>query len=130
MDKIPTDLRYSPDHHWVRIEADVAYVGITDYAQETLGEVVYVELPPVGDFFAARDEIATLESVKAASSVYNPIAGTVASVNEELEGSPELVNEDCYEHHLYTLTDFDLAAVDALLDAPGYAEFLETLEES
>src|SRR5690554_6856102 len=96
MGKIPTDLRYSKEHQWAKVDGDVVYVGITDYAQDSLGEVVYVELPPVGEFYEANEEISTVESVKAASSIYNPIAGTVATVNEELDDSPELMNEDCY----------------------------------
>lgn len=128
MSKIPSELRYSKDHEWVRIEGDLAYVGITDYAQDSLGEVVYVELPPVGDQFEADDEIANIESVKAASAIYNPVVGTVDSVNEELEASPELINEDSYAHHLYILKDFDVSAVDGLLDAAAYAEFLKTLD--
>ena len=129
MSKIPATLRYSTDHEWVRIEGSVAYVGITDYAQDTLGEVVYVELPPEGDSFEANEEIATIESVKAASAIYNPIRGTVDAVNDELGGSPELINEDCYAHHLYTLRDYDADALEALLDAGGYEEFLRTLDE-
>ncbi|WP_422478381.1 glycine cleavage system protein GcvH [Pleomorphochaeta sp. DL1XJH-081] len=128
MSKIPSELRYSKDHEWVRIEGDLAYVGITDYAQDTLGEVVYVELPSVGEQFAANDEIANIESVKAASAIYNPIAGTVASLNEELDASPELINEDSYEHYLYTLKDFNASDLDDLLDSDAYGEFLKTLD--
>ena len=128
MSKIPAELQYSKDHEWVRIDGDVLYVGITDYAQDSLGEVVYVELPPVGERFAADEEIANVESVKAASAIYNPVAGIVDTVNEELDGSPELINEDCYGNHLYTLKDFDTAHVGTLLDAAGYAEFLKTLD--
>ena len=128
MSKIPAELQYSKDHEWVRIDGDVLYVGITDYAQDSLGEVVYVELPPVGERFAADEEIANVESVKAASAIYNPVAGIVDTVNEELDGSPELINEDCYGNHLYTLKDFDAAHVGTLLDAAGYAEFLKTLD--
>jgi len=128
MSKIPAELQYSKDHEWVRIDGDVLYVGITDYAQDSLGEVVYVELPPVGERFAADEEIANVESVKAASAIYNPVAGIVDTVNEELDGSPELINEDCYGNHLYTLKDFDAAHVGILLDAAGYAEFLKTLD--
>jgi|SRR5690554_795869 glycine cleavage system H protein len=129
MSKIPADLRYSKDHEWVRVEGDTAIVGITDYAQDSLGEVVYVELPPVGDEFEANEEIANIESVKAASAIINPITGTVDSVNEELESSPELINDDSYENHLYTLKDFDPEDVENMLDAAGYEAFLETLAE-
>lgn len=128
MSRIPADLRYSKDHEWVRVEGDVAYVGITDYAQDTLGEVVYVELPAVGDSFEADEEIANIESVKAASAIYNPIAGTVAAVNKDLESSPELVNEDSYANYLYTLKDFDASVLEDLLDAKGYEAFIATLD--
>ncbi|HCG64562.1 MAG: glycine cleavage system protein GcvH [Sphaerochaeta sp.] len=128
MSRIPSDLRYSKDHEWVRIEGNVAYVGITDYAQDTLGEVVYVELPSVGDSFEANEEIANIESVKAASAIYNPIAGTVAAVNKDLESSPESVNEDSYANYLYTLKDFEASALEDLLDAKGYEAFIATLD--
>lgn len=129
MSKIVEELRYSKEHEWVRVEGEIVYVGISDYAQESLGEVVYVELPPVGERYEANEEIANVESVKAASAIYNPIAGTVASVNEELDGSPELINEDSYENYLYSLKDADLSQIENLLDAKAYAEFLETLDE-
>ena len=125
MSKIPAELRYSEDHEWVRIEGGRAIVGITDYAQDSLGEIVYVELPAVGETFAADEEIANIESVKAASAIYNPLAGTVAAVNEELDGSPELVNQDCYANHLYELADFETSAFDELLDASAYQAWLD-----
>ncbi len=125
MSKIPAELRYSKDHEWVRLEGGRAIVGITDYAQDSLGEIVYVELPSVGDTFEAEEEIANIESVKAASAIYNPLAGTVAAVNEALDGSPELVNQDCYANHLYELTDFETSAFAELLDAPAYQAWLD-----
>lgn len=128
MSKIPAELRYSKDHEWVRVEGDVVFVGITDYAQDSLGEVVYVELPPTGESFEADEEIANIESVKAASAIYNPVAGTVDTVNEELDGSPELINEDPYTHFLYTLRDVELKDVENLLDAGAYGEFIKTLD--
>ena len=127
MSSIPEVLKYSKDHEWVRLDGDKAYVGITDHAQNELGEIVYVELPPVGDTFSKDEEIATVESVKAASAIINPLAGEVISVNEELDDEPELVNTDCYKHHLYVLGSFAKSDYDALLDAPSYAEFLESL---
>ncbi|NLV83180.1 MAG: glycine cleavage system protein GcvH [Spirochaetales bacterium] len=127
MGSIPKDLRYSKDHEWVRVVGDRVVVGITDYAQDSLGEIVYVELPTVGDTFQADEEIANVESVKAASAIFNPVSGTVSEVNEKLEGAPELINEDCYANHLYTLSDFDTQDLDGLLDADGYAEYLKTL---
>ena len=128
MSKIPAELRYSKDHEWVRVEGDVVFVGITDYAQDSLGEVVYVELPPTGESFEADEEIANIESVKAASAIYNPVAGTVDTVNEELDGSPELINEDPYTYFLYTLRDVELKDVENLLDAGAYGEFIKTLD--
>ena len=127
MGSIPKDLRYSKDHEWVRVVGDRVVVGITDYAQDSLGEIVYIELPTVGDTFQADEEIANVESVKAASAIFNPVSGTVSEVNEKLEGAPELINEDCYANHLYTLSDFDTQDLTGLLDADGYAEYLKTL---
>ena len=126
MGSIPKDLRYSKDHEWVRVVGDTVLVGITDYAQDSLGEIVYVELPTVGDSFQADEEIANIESVKAASAIINPVSGIVSEVNEKLEGSPELINEDCYANHLYTLADYDKEKLADLLDADGYAEYLKT----
>lgn len=128
MSKIPADLRYSKEHEWVRIEGEFAIVGITDYAQDSLGEVVFVELPAVGDAYEANDEIANVESVKAASAIYNPIGGVVAEINDELDDQPELINEDSYQNYLYKLSDFEMSEFEALLDAQGYAAFLETLD--
>ncbi|HZJ87909.1 MAG TPA: glycine cleavage system protein GcvH [Sphaerochaeta sp.] len=127
MSKIVESLRYSKDHEWVRIEGDHAFVGITDYAQSELGEVVYVELPPVGERYEQGEEISTVESVKAASPIINPIEGVVESVNEALEGSPELINEDSYANHLYVLTGFESSQYDGLLSAAEYEAFIATL---
>ncbi|MGE4583514.1 MAG: glycine cleavage system protein GcvH [Sphaerochaeta sp.] len=127
MSKILQDLRYSKDHEWVRIEGEKAYVGITDHAQHELGEIVFVELPPLGEQYGKGEEVSTVESVKAASAILNPIAGTVLEANEELDGSPELVNEDCYAHHLYVLTSFSQEDYQNLLDAQSYQAYLETL---
>ncbi|MFA5468677.1 MAG: glycine cleavage system protein GcvH [Sphaerochaetaceae bacterium] len=128
MSNIPNNLKYSKEHEWVRLEGDLAYVGITDYAQDTLGEIVYVELPPVGESYASGEEVANVESVKAASAIYNPISGTVAEVNEELDGSPDLINEDSYANYLYILNDFNADELENLLDAEGYAEYIATLD--
>ena len=93
---VQQELLYTKDHEWVRVEGDTATVGITDYAQEQLGEVVFVELPKVGKEFGAHQELAVVESSKAAADVYCPVAGKVVEVNAELESRPELLNEDCY----------------------------------
>jgi glycine cleavage system H protein len=127
MSTVLQGLRYSKDHEWVRIEGDKAYVGITDYAQDSLGEIVYVELPPLQERYGKDEEIANVESVKAASAIINPIAGEVVAVNEELDGSPELVNQDCYANHLYVLGSFEQADLDKLMDDRQYGTYLETL---
>lgn len=102
---IPKDLLYAKSHEWVRIEGETATIGITHFAQEQLGDLTYVELPEVGESFEVGDEIGSVESVKAASEIYAPVAGTVASVNEELEDAPEKVNEDPYASGwMFTIT--------------------------
>lgn len=127
MSTILENLRYSQDHEWVRIEAQKAYVGITDHAQSELGEIVYVELPPVGERYEQGEEISTVESVKAASAIINPIEGVVSEVNEELDGSPELINEDCWKNHLYVLSPFEQSQYDGLLSSDEYAAYLSSL---
>jgi glycine cleavage system H protein len=124
---ILANLRYSKEHQWAKVEDDVVYVGITDYAQDSLGEVVYIDLPTIGEFYEAAEVVANIESVKTSSDVYNPIGGTIASINEELEDSPELVNEDCYKYYLYTLSEAQVEQLDSLMDDVGYKEYLKTL---
>lgn len=121
MSTIPTDLKYTASHEWVRTERDgTVTVGITDHAQEALGDLVFIELPEVGVRFAARKEIVVVESVKAASDVYAPIAGTVTAVNTALAEAPESLNQDAYAAWLFKLRPDDLADVETLLDAAGY----------
>jgi len=121
-------LRYTKDHEWAKVEGDTATVGITDYAQEQLGEVVFVELPKVGKEFGAHKEFAVVESSKAASDVYCPVAGKVTEVNSELETKPELINEDCYHAGwICKLQITDRKALDNLMDAKKYEEYLKTL---
>jgi len=93
---IPSDLKYTPDHEWVREKGDRATVGITEYAQKELGDVVYVELPAIGEKVKAKTEMGSIESVKAVSDIYAPLSGEVLAVNEELQFNPELVNQDPY----------------------------------
>ncbi|NLM37652.1 MAG: glycine cleavage system protein GcvH [Firmicutes bacterium] len=93
---IPSDLKYTPDHEWVRADGDRATVGITEYAQKELGDVVYVELPAIGEKVKAKAEMGSIESVKAVSDIYAPLTGEVLAVNEELQFNPELVNQDPY----------------------------------
>ncbi len=119
---IPSDLKYTKSHEWVRVEADgTVTVGITDHAQELLGDLVFVELPDVGKELAAEQEAAVVESVKAASDVYAPIAGTVIAVNNAVPDTPESVNQDAYAAWLFKMKPANAADVDALLDATAYA---------
>ena len=121
MSNIPADLRFAESHEWARLEADgTVTVGISDHAQEALGDVVFVELTEVGKVFAAEDQAGVLESVKAASDIYSPIAGEVIAVNEELGGSPELLNTDPYGAWIFKLKPSNVADLDKLLDAGAY----------
>ena len=119
---IPSNLKYTKSHEWVRVEGDgTITVGITDHAQELLGDLVFVELPEVGKEFAAEQEAAVVESVKAASDVYAPISGTVTAVNTSVSDSPEAVNQDAYAAWLFKMKPANITDVDALLDATAYA---------
>ncbi len=118
---LPPELRYARTHEWVRIEDGVAIVGITDFAQDQLSDVTYVELPTVGDQFSAGEEIAVVESVKAASDIYAPIGGSVVEVNEALNDQPELVNQDPYgSGWMFKLEPENLEDMQALLTAAQY----------
>ena len=119
----PDDLRYTESHEWIRREGDgTLTIGITDHAQAALGDLVYVELPAVGKKLGARDAVAVVESVKAASDVYAPVAGEVIAVNDALTGTPEQVNADPYGAWLYKLRPDDAGAVDRLLDSKRYID--------
>ena len=119
---IPSNLKYTKSHEWVRVEGDgTITVGITDHAQELLGDLVFVELPEVGKEFDAEQEAAVVESVKAASDVYAPISGTVTAVNTSVSDSPEAVNQDAYAAWLFKMKPANIADVNALLDATAYA---------
>ena len=120
-----SDLKYTPEHEWVKVDGGVATVGITDHAQEALSDIVYVELPEVGAVFAKGEEVVVLESTKAAASVYAPAAGEVVAVNEALPADPGLVNRDCYgEGWMYKLKLEDESALAGLLHAAGYEALL------
>lgn len=120
--------RYSRDHEWVRLDGDVAVIGITDYAQEQLGDVVYVELPEVGKSLAKGAEAAVVESVKAASEVFAPIAGEVVAVNDALADEPALVNQSPEDAGWFLkLKPGDRSEVESLMDADAYKAFLETI---
>ncbi|HNY77473.1 MAG: glycine cleavage system protein GcvH [Sedimentisphaerales bacterium] len=121
-------LLYTKDHEWAKVEGDVVTMGITDYAQEQLGELVFVELPQVGKQLVARKEIAVVESSKAAGDVYSPVTGTVTEVNSELGTKPELINEDCYKSGwICKLQVTDKKSLDNLMNAKKYQEYLDTL---
>ncbi len=118
---IPANLRYTSSHEWIRKEADgTLTIGITDHAQAALGDLVFIELPKPGRALAAGEACAVVESVKAASDVYAPVAGTVAAVNDEVAKAPEKVNTDAYSVWLFRLRPEQATAADALLDARGY----------
>ncbi|HQU62637.1 MAG TPA: glycine cleavage system protein GcvH [Nitrosomonas sp.] len=124
---IPSDLKYTRSHEWVKIEADgTVTVGITDHAQELLGDMVFVELPKVGDSFSQKQECAVAESVKAAADVYSPISGEVIEVNSALADSPEKINQDAFGSWLFKLKPGNPAELDGLLDAAGYQEVLDS----
>lgn len=130
MSNVPEDLHYSKDHEWVRVEGDVAVVGITDYAQNSLGDVVYVELPKSGDTFAANESFGSVESVKAVSEVFCPISGSVAQVNESLNDEPEKVNSDPYgDGWMIRLKMESPGEVDSLLTAAEYEDFTKAEKE-
>ena len=127
----PPGLRYSKEHEWVATEDEIATVGITDHAQEQLGEIVFVELPAVGDKVSKDDPFGVVESVKAVSDIYAPVSGTVVAVNEELPESPETVNEDPYgDGWLIKVKLSDAADLEDLMDSGEYEEMIENEKES
>jgi glycine cleavage system H protein len=125
----PKDLRYSESHEWVRLDGDLATCGITDYAQKALGDVVFVDLPEVGDTFEKGDEIGEIESVKAVSSIYSAVSGEVIEINEELDDAPETVNGEPLDGGwLFKLKVNDASEIGGMMDAAAYDAFLETVE--
>jgi glycine cleavage system H protein len=119
--KLPADLRYTASHEWVRKEGDgTVSVGITDHAQEQLGDIVFVEAPKPGRRVKAGEAVGVVESVKAASDIYAPVAGEIVAANDALATAPETVNEDAFAAWMYRIRPDDAGAVDALLDAAGY----------
>jgi len=123
---LPEDLRYSSDHEWVRLEDGRVRLGITDYAQDALGDVVYVEVPEVGAQVEATAKVSEVESTKSVSDIYAPVSGTIVAVNADLADSPERLNDDPYgEGWICVIEPSDPAAVDALLDVEGYRRLIE-----
>jgi glycine cleavage system H protein len=131
--EIPKDLKYAKTHEWVRVEGDVAYIGISDYAQEELGDIVYVEMPSPDDSYDKGEEVATVESVKAASAIYTPVAGTVKEINPDLDGTPELINQKPYEAFIFAIRFSETAGsaeLQELLDADAYEKQVEQEKDS
>ena len=122
MAKVIEGLYYSESHEYVKVEGDFAYVGITDYAQHALGNVVYVDMPEVDDEVEAGEDFGAVESVKAASDLISPVSGTVVEVNEALEDKPELINEDAFDNWIMKVELSDKSELDNLMDAAAYEE--------
>ncbi|MDA3940856.1 MAG: glycine cleavage system protein GcvH [Spirochaetia bacterium] len=122
---IPGDLKYTEGHEWVRVEGNVAYVGISDHAQHELGDIVYVELPEIDTEIDSKEEATNIESVKAAAPVYSPVTGKIIKVNEDLEDNSENINSDAYGSFIFAVEMSDPSELDSLMDADAYKEFLE-----
>ena len=128
MNETPSDLKFLDSHEWIKVDDNTVIVGISDHAQNELGEVVFVELPAIGDEFVSGDEAAVVESVKAASEVYTPISGEVIEVNDALEENPELVNTSPYEDGWFfklKVSDENLGSIDSLMTAEEYSSMLD-----
>ena len=125
MAKVIEGLYYSESHEYIRVEGDYGFIGITDYAQNALGNVVYVDMPDVDDEVSAGEEFGAVESVKAASDLMSPVTGVVIEVNEALDDQPELVNQDAYENWIIKVALSDKSELDSLMDAKAYAAFCE-----
>lgn len=125
MSKVLNDRKYADSHEWVKLDGDVATIGISDYAQHALGNIVYVDLPEVGDEVSQGDDFGAVESVKAASDLISPVSGEVVEVNESLVDKPELVNEDAYENWIIKVKVSDSSELDNLMDAEAYKKICE-----
>lgn len=122
--KVVKDLLYTEDHEWLKVEGDTAYIGITDFAQNQLGDIVYVELPEIGDEIDKEDVFSAIESVKAASDSYMPVDGEVLEVNEELIDAPELLNTDAFENWIIKIRLTDESQLDDLMSSGEYEEYI------
>lgn len=122
--KVAKEMLYSNDHEWVKVDGDEAYIGISDFAQEHLGDIVYVDLPEIDDEFAKEDSFSAVESVKAAADVYIPVSGKVVEVNEALIDDPALLNSDPYENWIIKVELTDKAQLDELMTSEDYEKFL------
>ena len=121
----PDDLHYTEDHEWAQKTGKTVKVGVTDYAQDQLGDIVFVELPEIGDVFDKGEEFGSLESVKAVSEIYMPISGEIVAVNEDLAESPELINEECYDNWIIEVKPSDISELKDLMSADDYLEMLK-----
>ena len=124
MSTIINGLKYSETHEWVKIEGDIAIIGVTDYAQKEMGDITYVDMPDAGEVVEKEEEFGALESVKASSDLFSPVSGTVVERNDALEDAPELVNEDPYGNWIIKVQLRDPAELDALMDAEGYRDMI------
>ncbi|MEQ1544364.1 glycine cleavage system protein GcvH [Methyloglobulus sp.] len=126
MTNLPTDLKYAPSHEWVRLERDnIVRVGITDFAQQELGDLVFIELPEVGRKLAAQEQCAVVESVKTASDLFSPVSGEVIAINESVADEPELVNTDAFGTWLFCIKPDDLSGLDELMNAEEYQHLID-----
>ena len=123
MSTVLNGLYYSESHEWVKVEGNIAIVGITDYAQHALGNIVYVDMPEVDDEVAKEEDFGAVESTKAASDLISPVSGTVVEINEALEDSPELINENAFENWIMKVEMSDVAELEGLMDAAAYEAF-------
>jgi glycine cleavage system H protein len=129
MSNVPADLRYTKEDEWIKVEGEDAVIGVTDYAQDSLSDIVYLELPDVGDFFGAGETFGVVESVKAAADLFMPLSGDVTAVNEDLIDAPELINEDPYgDAWMMKIKMSEPEQVDELMNAEAYEAYLETRE--
>ena len=124
MSKIINGLKYSETHEWVKVEGEIAIIGVTDYAQKEMGDITYVDMPDAGEVVEKEEEFGALESVKASSDLFSPVSGTVVERNDALEDAPELVNEDPYGNWIIKVQMRDPAELDELMDAEGYKDMI------
>ena len=125
MSKVIEGIKYADSHEWVKVEGNIGFIGISDYAQHSLGDIVYVDLPSEGDEIHKSEEFGAVESVKAASDLYSPVSGTIIEINSALEGEPELINQDAYENWIIKVELADPSELDTLLDAADYEKVCE-----
>ncbi|MFN3603959.1 MAG: glycine cleavage system protein GcvH [Leptonema sp. (in: bacteria)] len=129
MSRILEGLKYTKQHEWLKIENQIAIVGITDFAQHSLGDIVFLDLKNVGEKITAEESIGTIESVKAAEDIYSPVSGIILERNENVLKSPELLNKDPYENWILKIKDYDEKEISKLMDATQYKEYLQSLEQ-